>query len=91
MGAATWIDIVREFFPGASDGECESILWERTGFPCFWPDGDKTPEDNCREQLAQFKTASALGVPLCDFCNNPATKSHLCDNCGNALTPEKGE
>lgn len=29
----TWRDLVRKYFPNASDEECDFILWERTAFP----------------------------------------------------------
>ena len=29
----THIDLVREYFPNATDGECDCILWELTCFP----------------------------------------------------------
>ena len=30
----TWIDLVRKHFPGATIGEADHILWEKTSFPC---------------------------------------------------------
>jgi hypothetical protein len=30
------IDIARAVFPNASDGELNYIIWNHTGFPCFW-------------------------------------------------------
>ena len=53
----TWGDLVREYFPDASDEEVGFILWEKTGFPVFWnipQDGD-TAEACCRKQLAALK------------------------------------
>ena len=29
----TWIDLVRKYFPNASEEECDFILWNRTAFP----------------------------------------------------------
>ena len=29
----TWIDLVKQYFPNATDEECTSILWEKTPFP----------------------------------------------------------
>jgi hypothetical protein len=48
-------DVAREYFPDASDEELEHIIWEHTGYPEFWPDGSKTPEENFRMQLQEFK------------------------------------
>ena len=53
----SWTDLVREYFPDATDEQAGYILWEKTGFPGFWnipQDGD-TPEACCRKQLQQFK------------------------------------
>lgn len=43
-------DIVREYFPGISDQKADAILWEFTGWPCFW-NGD--PEECMRKQLQE--------------------------------------
>ena len=37
-----------------SDEMIEYILFEKTGFPCFWPDPRKTPEENLRIQVREF-------------------------------------
>jgi hypothetical protein len=29
----TWGDLVRKFFPNATDAICEFILWEKTAYP----------------------------------------------------------
>ena len=53
----TFRDAVREYFPEATPEEADFILWEKTGFPCFWNigvDGD-TPEQCLRKQLQEFK------------------------------------
>jgi len=34
-------------------------LRSETGFPWYWPDRRKTPEENCREQLRAFKARQA--------------------------------
>lgn len=36
------------------EDEIENIIWSHTGFPCFWPDKEKTPEENFRAQLKEF-------------------------------------
>jgi hypothetical protein len=48
-------DVAREYFPDATDDQLEYIIWEHTGFPEFWPDSSKTPEDNLRMQLQEYK------------------------------------
>ena len=30
----TWIDLVRKYFPAATIGEADFLLWEKTSFPC---------------------------------------------------------
>lgn len=42
-------EVVREYFPDASDDYVEYLIWNETGFPGFW-NGD--PEDCFRLQLA---------------------------------------
>lgn len=43
--------IVREYVPDATDDQASHILWNFTGYPCFF-DGD--PETVLRRQLAEF-------------------------------------
>lgn len=37
-----------------SDDLLEHVLWEKTGYPCFWPDATKTPEENLRMQVGEW-------------------------------------
>ena len=46
-------DIVREYFPDADNDTINYILWEKTGFPCFWETDDA--EACLRKQLQEFK------------------------------------
>lgn len=48
----TPIEIAREYFPDCTDEQLGYILWNHTGFPCFW-DGD--PETCMRQQLQDYK------------------------------------
>jgi len=59
-------DIVREYFPDASDGDIESIVWAETGFPCFWniPEDGNTPEECFRKQLGEFKSEVSTKIPV---------------------------
>ena len=50
---ATAHAIAREYFPDVSEEELNTIIWGQTGFPEFWPDSSKTPEENFRLQLAE--------------------------------------
>lgn len=56
-------DVVREEgakfgFANIPAGEVEAIVWEETGYPFFWPDDKKTPEESFRGQLREFFEAS---------------------------------
>lgn len=54
----TVADVVREvaaeFGRTLTDDQLEYVLWEETGYPCFWPDSTKTPEENLRAQVREF-------------------------------------
>jgi len=52
-----WVEIVKEYFPDASDEEANDILWGETGFPCFWRLGKDgaTPIECLRKQLQEFR------------------------------------
>ena len=53
----TIADVVREYFPGITDGCVEFIAWEHTGYPSFWsiPEDGNTPEECFRKQLQEYK------------------------------------
>lgn len=57
-------DVVREEATKAGktvlDDDIEFIVWEFTGYPCFWPDSTKTPEENFRAQLSEYFNAPLL-------------------------------
>lgn len=46
----------------ADDSEIENIIWSHTGYPCFWPDQSKTPEENFRMQLKEYFSERAKGA-----------------------------
>lgn len=75
----TILDLVREYFPDASEDEADFILWERTAFPMNSVDGLRT-------QLAEFKQAVGRypNAGFCDFCNNLAVTRGLCISCAAA-------
>lgn len=52
----SWLDLVREYFPQATDAEADMLLWEHTGYPDFWQ-GD--PVECCRRQLAELRDSVA--------------------------------
>lgn len=53
----TFGEVVREYFPGASDDYVDFILWEKTGYPGFWniPEDGLTVEECLRTQLQRLK------------------------------------
>lgn len=42
------LDVFLEYFPNESQDFMDEVLWDETGYPCFWH-GD--PEDCLRRQL----------------------------------------
>ena len=56
----TFGEVVREYFPDASNDEIDFILWETTGYPSFWETDDV--EACLRKQLREFK-ASLNEIP----------------------------
>lgn len=51
------LDIVREELPGEHEDALEYILWNHTGYPCFWAIGQdgETPEECLRAQLREYR------------------------------------
>ncbi len=79
-------DIVREFFPDATDDDAGYILWNHTGYPCFWGQGGrKTVAGSMRYSLRKFKKACDMGKVLCEICTRrikpSATSFDLCPSC----------
>ena len=57
MSEKTFKEVVREYFPDASDEDVEFILWERTGYPSFWriPKDGASSIECLRKQLSDYK------------------------------------
>ena len=53
-------DVVKEYFPDATEEFIDFIIWSKTGYPSFWniPEDGNTPEECFRKQLKQFKKES---------------------------------
>jgi hypothetical protein len=65
-------DVVREFFPDASDDDCGYLLWNHTGYPSFWGQGGrKTVAGSIRYSLRRMKQALDNGKVLCFYCDRP--------------------
>lgn len=52
-------DLVREYFPEASDDFCEMVLWGQTCFPCRVGTFEQSLE-HWRLQIAKFKCNAEL-------------------------------
>ena len=91
---ATPHEIAREYFPDADDGELEHIIWGRTGFPSFWPDDERTPEENFRAQLQAHKDHVDAGRVECPVCEGGWISAEIglgpCSRCnGTDYIPAK--
>lgn len=53
----TWLELVKHYFPDATDDQADYILWEYTGFPEFWHLTKHYPTviARCRKQLRELK------------------------------------
>lgn len=58
----TVIELVAEYFPGASPEVCKSILWGCTGYPCFFQN-EGTYKQVLRPQLKEMAERSG-GDPV---------------------------
>ena len=47
--------IVREFFPDATDDQVNYIVWNDTGWPCFWENEDW--QACMRRQVSELKSS----------------------------------
>lgn len=56
MSESRAIEIAREYFPSLSDDELGYIVWNGTGFPCFFDERDF--EAGIRKQLENLKQAA---------------------------------
>lgn len=48
------LEEAKKFGITPKDEDIEFIVWEKTGYPSFWPDQSKTPEENFRQQLRDY-------------------------------------
>lgn len=82
------LSIAREIFPDRDDQALEDIIWNRTGWPVFWPARFRSVESALRAQLKAFRRAVAglrEGERLCTFCNRKARINDLCRRCAFIL------
>lgn len=91
------LDIARNVFPGEPDESLEYIIWNRTGWPVFWPKRFKTTAGALSAQLKAYRRAVAglrEGERLCEFCNRKAATTGrwpLCRRCAWVLDENNGD
>jgi len=75
--------LVLSRFPWAADQAVHDILWNHTPWPF-------TKDLSLYERaLDTLKATWDAGERPCDWCGKPATDKWLCDDCREALAPEK--
>lgn len=78
-------DVIRAAMPGATDEDCDFVIWARTPFPF-----SALTAQMIYKAASGWARASAKAVRLCDWCDNIASDDKggfLCDRCRAALTP----
>ena len=59
----TCLELVRHYFPQASDAELDDVIWACTGFPGSWLDKDgRTPVGCFNTQLSRISRRSGGNV-----------------------------
>ncbi len=58
-----YLELAQEI-TGLNKKDSETAIWELTGFPGFWPDSSKTPEENFRAQLQEIRSGLDAGITL---------------------------
>lgn len=79
----TGIELVRQYFPKATEDQCDYILWEKTGFPSFYPSGED-PEEYFGRQLEKYRVAREIGMDVCACCGkikHNINDGFACDDC----------
>lgn len=79
----TGIELVRQYFPDASDDFAGYILWNKTGFPSFYLGNN--PVEYFGQQIAQFKKLYDAGELICELCNSKVIINGLCQDCYDVL------
>jgi hypothetical protein len=86
----TPLGLVRSVFPDADDAEAHYLLWNRTGWPCFWR--TKRPRREIVQSLRAYKRLLDAGKPPCEFCTRiarvPREGPSLCRQCAKAIRGE---
>jgi hypothetical protein len=73
------LELVREYFPLASDQEARDILWSKTAFPFDDLSG-------LRDGLVAAKTLTEAGKTQCDLCSSEAVEGTCnCQQCADFI------
>jgi len=82
---------VRKFFPNADDKQVDYLLWNHTGWPCFWRTG---AERDIKHSLRHLRRTLDAGKKPCDLCNDAADSPYderLCRWCSRAMARPRRE
>jgi hypothetical protein len=77
------VALIHQYFPDADDATVQYILWNKTGWPCFFQSGILSLEG----QLEAYKAALDMGMDVCEYCSNKVnpTESTICSACKASL------
>ncbi len=79
----TALSVVRRVFPAVTRKQAQDLLWERTGWPCFF--ATKNVATEIMAGLRHLEATLRLGKRPCDFCNRPVGRNgHQCPACARA-------
>lgn len=61
---ATPYEIAKEIFPDKPDAFLSYVIWNETGYPCFWaiPECGETPEECFRNQLKNYRESKTSWI-----------------------------
>lgn len=83
----TGLELVRKYFPDATDEQCDYILWKKTGYPSFFV-GD--PEEYFGRQLEKYRVAVKLGFDVCAGCGRiKHDVDFTCGDCNREMAAKK--
>ena len=82
MNEQEGMEIVKRHFPDIDNELSNFILWEYTGFPCFWSTKDHKSE--CESQIKEYKKLKDTGKQPCSVCGSEAVKKGFCQTCYNS-------
>ena len=85
-------EIVRDYFPDASNDAAAWIAWNRTGFPNFFRGASAWEHEAVfRDQLKAYRCALDLGFQVCELCPRAVEEADIelspteCRRCRDAI------